>query len=271
MRPGFELARPFGLASECALRGELGRKWTRASARGAYRERRLEAEWTQAFPSGARYDLILRSEDRRYAKSDTLTPSYVEAALDGNLEVPVPLTFRAQFKPSLRRVRYTPPDSLIFRDNWTAEGVLQIEASLARLRGHEEEAAIEGRDWTWSAGVKGGVLRNRKTRDSDHGTFGGILQLARENGDGIWLDLTCEAGRRSYRVSGGSRGLQFEGINIALSGTDYSFVSVSAVAEAPLPRGMRLELFGLADREKHSDRADDFSLWSFTAALVRTF
>ncbi len=271
VRPSFELARPIGWSGQLALRGGLGQRWVVDHALGAYRERWVEGEWSQALRPFDHVGLTVRTERRSYSLSDTLTPSYEETAIEGNAAIPMPFRLRLRLDPEFRRTAYTPEDSLVFRDDWTVEGTVKLEASLDRLRGEDEGEEASGNDWTLSLGGRFAALRNRTAHDSDYDAAGGLLGLTRTSLHGFWIDLTGEAGRRTYRVSGGSHGILFEGINISLSGTDYTYLSSSLLAEAPLKYGLKLELFGLIDQEYHTARSDDFGLWSFTTGLVRSF
>jgi len=53
-----------------------------------------------------------------------------------------------------------------------------------------------------------------------------------------------------------------------VSGTDYEFASLSFLGHAALGRRVRLELFGLFDRELHRERADDFHAVGVHRALT---
>src|SRR5512140_2370665 len=107
------------------------------------------------------------------------------------------------------------------------------------------------------------LLRNRRIESADYRSWSVLAGFARTPGDAAWGDLTVEAGRRDYR-GGTSAAVAYQGFNLSLRGTDYTFVSGSLLGDADLSSRLRLEFFVLADVELHSDRNDDFSLWTGT-------
>jgi len=271
-RPSLELRRPFGWAGGASLRAGLGRKWTHGSALGAYQERWGEAEWHH-FGSGRRqYELRARTESRRYLRARTVIPSYDEARLEAAATIPLERRFRLHVAPKLFRAAFAADDSLVYRDHVSGELLVRLESGLRDWRGGTpagEDSLLDPPDWLVRAGARLGWLRNERVREADHASASFVAGCARESLGGFWLDLSGEVGRRDYRRSSGTGTLVFEGLQISIAGTDYTFVSLSLVGQADLGRKLRLEAFGLYDRELHRAAADDFSLWAFTMALTR--
>jgi hypothetical protein len=271
IRPAADLGRTLGPAGDITLRGGLGRKTTPDRSVGAYTEEWGEVEWTRWADLDRSWSVRLRSETRDYGQADSLTPSYEEGSLEGELELSGPWKLRTRLQPSTRRVRYA-ADSEVFQDHWAAEGTLRLEAGWRDLVGKRNGSGVaDPSNWSFSLGGKGGLLRNRSHRESDYHALSVLTGVSRDASKRFWLDWTAELGRRSYRVSGGSRGLVFEGLNISLSGTDYAFISSTLLAELRFWPALSVEVFGMVDQEIHSSSQDDFSLASFTLSLTRTF
>lgn len=270
LRPSLDLRRPLGQAGDLVLRVGGAKKDTGGRAVGAYTGRWVEAEWIQWGSLDHAWNLRLRSEARGYGTGDTLTPSYDESELEADVELDGPWRLRTRFRPMARRIEYA-VDSEIFRDHWAAEGMLRAEASWRELLGKEDLPDLAAGDWSVSLGGKAGLLQHETRSDSNYHTLSALAGVSRDATERVWLDWTCEAGRRTYRVSGGTKGLVFEGLNISLSGTDYTFFSSSVLAEAELWSGLKAEAFGMVDHEVHGESEDDFSLWSFTFSLTRSF
>lgn len=269
-RPSAEIGRRHAGAGDLALRAGFNRKWTFRNARGAFDGPWAEAEWGRWFGFSHHAGLLIRDESRVYARSDSLTPSFQETRVEGRLEVSSPWRLRTSVLPRWSRTSYQ-VESEIFRDHWSGEVLVRCEAALQDIaRGGD---IVPGNDpgWNVSLGSRLAMRLSDRRHDSDHRSAGGVIGLSRDAGGRFWVDLAGEAGRRVHRVSGGSRSLVFEGLSISLSGTDYTYVNATVLAEALLGAGIRCELFGMYDQEFHSEAADDFALWSFNVSLTRAF
>jgi hypothetical protein len=290
IRPSLQLRRPLGWTGEVALRAGIGVKSAPDSGSGEYRERWLEGEWTTFSFRGLQAGLRVRSEGRSYSPEVTVLPSYEEFAAEGEMELPVFRRLRLRLAPSLRRVAYASDDSLVFRDNDTGELLVRLEAPLggggggedgdARGRDESVETTAEGVGpgsfdlpgaWTLHGGLRYTLLRNERVRDADYRAGSLLLGGGRDATSSWWFDASGEVGRRDYRRSGAGGSLVFEGYDISVTGTDYTFVSFSLLGQLAMPRRLRVDLFGLVDRELHAKEEDDFSLWALTVSLTRGF
>ncbi len=269
-RPSVELGRRSRYTGDLTARTGVGRKWTRRDARGAYDGAWVEAEWMRWIGFANHAGLLVRHESRSYARSDSLTPSHRESRIEGRMEVSAPWRLRTSLHPRWSRTLYE-FDSQVFQDNRSGEVLLRMEASLRDLAGRGDVLPGPEPDWNVSLGSRLGIRRSDRRHDSDYMSAGGLFGLSRDAGGRFWFDLTGEAGRRVYRVSGGSRNLVFEGLNISLSGTDYTYLNGTFIAETRLGAGFRCDIFGMYDQEFHVEPADDFALWSFNVSLTRVF
>jgi hypothetical protein len=107
--------------------------------------------------------------------------------------------------------------------------------------------------------------------DATFDSYGGILGVAREGSDEFWFDLRVEAGRRAYRNGSGTGSLVFEGLNLSLASSDYTYVQSSLLLEwTPIP-WVRTEAFLQWDEELHDVSTDDFRLWMISLSVSHPF
>lgn len=299
VRPRLQIRRDLGWRGDLSLEGGLTAK---RADRGtsSYDRPWLELGFRYAFPRERTLDLALRTETRRYLESDSLRPTLHEDELRARGTVPLSSRSRTEWMVALHDLQYGTSSS-VFRDHLSGEveGLVSFELGAPKpsstrdplleiplesltdslllelaLGPVEEELDLD--DWMRPRlrigfGARAEALQNEESRRGDYDEFAAVATFARDAISGVWFDLRAEAGRRDYRGSGPRGGLIFEGLDLSLTGTDYRFVSATALAEVPLPYSLLISGFGQFDREWHDESADDFELWLFTLSLTRKF
>lgn len=271
LRGWLQLRRDLGWRGSLSVRGGIDRKEIDADAAGAYRSSWVEGDWNPLWTGRRQLGLTCRAESRRYAETDSLTPSYQENTLNLRAESPLLGPVTSLLEVDGKVIAYA-IDSSVFRDHWQAKATLRFEIDPG---GGAEELAggipLDIRTWSLSAGPGYELLRNERVPATDYDALSFLFGASRDATRRLWFDLAGEVGRRRYRSPSEAQGIAFEGLDLSLTGTDYTFVSTSLLAETKLPAGTRLKLFGQFDREIHESRADDFTLWALTASLTREF
>ncbi|MCA9754284.1 MAG: hypothetical protein KDA27_00670 [Candidatus Eisenbacteria bacterium] len=125
--------------------------------------------------------------------------------------------------------------------------------------------------WYTEIGAFGSGSVGETSDLGDYTEVGGRASAGRQGGERLWLDLSLGLGRRDYLRAGSATDLVFEGFDFSLSGSDYTFLELSALGEVSLPGALSLELFGQYEDQWHDESADDFRLWILTVSLTRKF
>lgn len=305
VRPRSEIRYDLGWRGDLSLEGGLTAKRAERGS-SSYDRPWLEMGFRYAFPHDRTIDLAVRTETRRYLESDSLRPTLHEEELRGRWTIPFSTRWRTEWILGLHDLQYAMGSS-VFRDHASGEieGLVSFDIGGS---GTAEKSEVEDRsggdealgsladsllmglqlDDPMSAGdldldeflrpklwfgwgLRAEALQNEDSRRGDYDELAGVVTLARDATSGTWFDLRAEAGRRDYRGSGARGDLIFEGLDLSLTGTDYRFISTTALLEVPAPFSLSVSGFGQYDREWHDVRADDFELWLLTLSLTRKF
>ncbi len=265
------------LGSSFELRGAGGYrdKTATSSSVGSYGAGWGELELTGSSLAGHRGSLSLRIEDRSYASDTTGVPSSVELSCDGRYSRRLTDRLRPYLQQRFERETYDRPEG-IFQDHdaWEAE----IGADFfPRGAADADLAAMDAGSWRLRIGGAYEIFRTEEIGedliafDSTFDSFGGLLGLAREGGSRLWFDFTLESGRREYRNSGESGSFVFEGLNLSLASSDYTYVSTTLIAQWSPSSAIRTEAFLEWDGEYHDRSQDDFHIWIINVAVTRPF
>ena len=274
VRPSVELRRVLGPGEALRLRGEVGRKWSTEGGSGSYSDRWGEVAWSRQTGRFDQIEIALRTGGRRYPDRASTIPAYEESSADGAASVPLGARFSLASGARVDRVSYAADDSLVFQDHWAGELTVSVESSWRRLMGRSPEGSLEeelGADWTGSLGMRVGALKNEASADLDRKEYALFANIGREPLTSLWFDLTAAWGRRTYRNDTAGGGWTLDTVDLSIVRTDHTFLSATFLGEAGLWGGVNLEIFGLLERERHADRADDYQLWLASVALVRRF
>ena len=299
VRPRAEIRHDLGWRGDVSLEGGVTAK---RADRGtsSYDRPWLELGFRYAFPRDRTLDVALRTETRRYLEADSLRPTLHEDELRARGTFPLFSGSRTEWIVALHDLQYGTSSS-VFRDHASGEieGLLSFELGAAEPSPARDplldvplesladslllELALDPTadeldldDWLrpklrLGFGARAEALQNEQSRRGDYDELAAVATFARDAISEVWFDLRAEAGRRDYRGSGPRGGLIFEGLDLSLTGTDYRFISATALLEVPIPYSLLLSGFGQFDREWHDERADDFELWLLTLSLTRKF
>ncbi|MDM7917032.1 MAG: hypothetical protein QUU85_17460 [Candidatus Eisenbacteria bacterium] len=242
----------------------------------SYDSRLGELSAEGAVGSRGRIDLTVRLEDREYEHPEIGIPSSRTAGLEGRFERSIGSRLRPYVDQRWEREDYRGGDSAsAFVDYWRWEGQAGTDITLGASNDPVLGIAL-GPDWRLRAGARGEVLRTSSpSADSlsilaDYDSFGGLLGLAKEGAERFWFDATVEVGRRDYHGSA-SGSLVFEGLNLSLASSDFTYLRTTLLAQwAPIP-WVRGEAFIQWDEEFHERSIDDFRLWILNVSLTHPF
>lgn len=222
-------------------------------------------------------DAVARIEDRTYKKNHAGIPSSIQTNLSARYDLHASRVFRPYVEQGIELEDYR-TESGIFQDHqsWTTEAGTDL--FVRRLQA--EEGSIEAElapDWRLRFGGKSEIFR-ASAEDADSIAFlpafnslGVVTGIAREGGDSFWCDLTFEAGRRLYRSHSSTQQLVFEGLNLSLASSDYTYLSASVMAQwTPVP-WIRAEAFVQWDDERHDRPQDNYRLWIANVSLTYPF
>ncbi|MBU1947723.1 MAG: hypothetical protein KJ927_03320, partial [Candidatus Eisenbacteria bacterium] len=84
-----------------------------------------------------------------------------------------------------------------------------------------------------------------------------------------WFNATTRWGRRDYTEASSSQIIVFEGYNLSLARSDYTFASLSLLGDVELGWGLSIEGFLQYDLEWHDSADDDFKLSTLTLRIAR--
>lgn len=273
-RPNLELSRAFGWTGYVRTRGGINRRET-SSGSSSYDARYLELGGSFGVRHPWRFEL--RSESRAYDEADSLSPSFHEGRADlyGERQLHPALTAIGELE--YQDTQYS-IDSSVYRDNRRVDVSARLATDPARWTQPGDAATATGDldaltallqpAWTLALGARYVRLRYEETRPDDFDAWSLLLGLGRDGTASTWFDGTLEWGRRTYRTEQSALDLVFEGLNLNLSGTNYTFVSASVLGEAALYGPLRFTVFSQLDKEFHSDESDDFLLWIVTSSLI---
>ncbi len=277
LRGHAELRRTMGRDLE--LRGQVGYRHKDAlgSRIGSYDAWIAETESDGTLGWSDRVLLLLRAEDRNHAADTLGIPSSRLAEVTARYEV----ARRDWIRPyTEHRFEWQTYDAAsdIFRDHhgWSGEVGTELLWDASRgLRGSRRDD--DSPDLRLRLGGQVEVFRSKATAtdtlaiDSTFDSYGGVLGIAREGSEEFWFDVSVEAGRRDYRNEAGSGSLVFEGLNLSLASTDYTYVHTSLLLDwAPAP-WVRTEAFLQWDEELHEVSTDDFRLWMVSLSITHPF
>jgi hypothetical protein len=275
-RGQLELRRAIGWTAE--IRGLAGarHKDALASRVGSYDSWFGQIESDVGMGTQRRLELLGRIEDRTYVADTLGIPSSRGYELSGRYEHGLEV-IDPYVQQELDWQDYRGP-SEIFQDHrlWKSEiGVDMFENAL--LGRSEETTPVLRPDVRLRIGGEYTLFQSDRAEtdslsfDSTYDSYGGILGLAREGSETFWFDLDLGAGRREYRNGAGSQGLVFEGLNLSLSSSDYTYLRASLLLDwVPMTR-IRAEALAQWEQELHDRSEDDFRLLIFNVSLTYRF
>lgn len=274
LRGQAELRRDLGGSLELRSSGGWRDKTAMRSSVGSYGAGWGELELSGSTWRGDRGDVSLRVESRSYSSDSLGVPSSVEYLCDGRYERRVNRWLRPYSVQRIEREEYEEPYG-IFQDHgaWEAE----IGTDLFPWEGADPDTAALASSWRIRLGGVYEIFRasgqsdSLTSFDSTFDRFGGVIAIAREGIGALWFDLSVESGRREYRNSAAGGTYVFEGLNLSLASSDYTYLRSTLIAQwSPSPR-LRAEAFLQWDAEYHDRSDDDFHLWILNVALTHPF
>ncbi len=152
------------------------------------------------------------------------------------------------------RLRYDAPDSVLFFDSDVDRVTLQPELSFGA--------------WTVRLGPRGEWLRSPASPDEEYREIAGVLDVEWAPGGG-WWSLTPIAGWREYSddTVAGADGTQ----PTPSARSSYAFYELNALADQPVPLGLRVRLLGTGRVERHTDSAEDAASLYISCEVRRLF
>jgi hypothetical protein len=155
---------------------------------------------------------------------------------------------------TLQRLRYDEPDSALFFD---------YDVDRVQLAPEYPFGA-----WTVRLGPRVEWLRSPTTRDEEYRELAGVLDVEWAPRGG-WWSVTPVAGRRDYSddTVAGADGTQ----PTPATRSSYTFVELNALADQPVPLGLRLRLLGTGRLERHTDAAEDAGSLYISCEVRRLF
>jgi hypothetical protein len=279
LRGRLELGRDLGSRMEVRALGEYRRKEAFDSGVESYDERAGEIEMNGDPRDGDRLDTDVRFEDRTYRSDQLGIPSSDIGTASARYELRASEVFRPHVDTSFEKQNYR-GESGIFQDNQSWKAELGTDILLNKLSHHAVEDTLSGllaADWRLRIGGTTEIFRASSV-DADSASFlpafnsfGGVAGIAREGGDSFWFDLRVEAGRRVYRDHLDTLHLVFEGLNLSLASSDYTYLGASFLCEWNPVQWLRAEAFVQWDDEVHDSSQDDFRLWIANLSLTYPF
>jgi hypothetical protein len=277
LRGHLQLRRAFGLDRE--VRGLAGYRHKSAlgSSTGSYDAWFGEIETDAGIGSRQRFGASGRVEDRAY-EADTLgIPSSRLYEVAGRYQGRLTPAARPFLQQEFEWQDYRGP-SEIFLDHrqWKAETGADFSLSAWRGRGDEQDGILRP-DFKIRLGGQYELFRSTRSEsdslsfDSTYDSYGAIAGLAREGSDAFWFDLDLGAGRREYRNGSGSAGLVFEGLNLSLASSDYTYLRASLLLDWAPSSWIRTEALLQWDQELHDRGEDDFRLWIVNLSVTHPF
>jgi len=256
-RTGLRVRRTWGWGREIGVETQWASKWMQEGATGDYESGEVRFDFDWEFDLRTPLSVSYALERRNYTGERTLTDSYWEH--DAQLRFTHDFTDRWGFesRAAFRSVDYDSTGSIFF-DNRILSGQI-----LARRR--------LGSSWTVKLGPGGGWLD--APSDAAFGSYRtghGQLELAFEPIGRLWFHATGRVGRRDYQGEGESQVVSFEGYNLGLTTSDYTFTSLSFLGAAEVTWGIAVEFFLQYDDERHDRPEDDFSLTLLTLRVSRS-
>jgi hypothetical protein len=208
-------------------------------------------DWGDRMPVSLQYGVARRD----YDDAGNLTDSYWEQALDLFASRRLDPSWSTETRWGLRGIDYDGSGS-VFQDTRSVEGRLLVERRL-------------GSDWAVKAGPGGGLLWERGGGGSYRtGRF--RLEVSYEPLGSFWWHAGGDVGRRDYAEDVEAELLVFEGYNLSLTRSDYTFASLSLLGDAEIGwGGLAVELFLQHDVERHAVPEDDVSLTLWTMRITR--
>lgn len=277
LRGHAELRRTVG--REFELRGQLSyrHKDALASRIGSYGAWTTEAEAGGPLRWGDRVRLLLRTEHRTHAGDTLGIPSSRLTEVTARYEIPRRASFRPYTEHGFTWQDYRGP-SEIFQDHHEWKGEVGTDLFFNALRGNrgagdeEPDPGLRLR-----AGGQYELLRSDTSASgslavaSTFDSYGGVLGFAREGSDAFWFDLQVEAGRRIYRNGQGADNLVFEGLNLSLTSSNYTYLHSSLLLDWTPKPWVTTEAFLQWDEELHHDLTDNFRLWMVSLSVSHPF
>lgn len=278
LRSQLELRRDLGSSLQIRGAGGWRDKTAMRSSVSSYSAGWGEVELSGSTLLGTRGDLSLRIEDRSYsAAGDSAgVPSSLEYSGDGSLERRLNRWLRPYARQRVEIEDYEETRG-IFQDHrsWEAEVGTDL---YPWERASSDTAAFSLYSSSWRIRLGGVYEIFRVDEDEDllsfdatFDRFGGVVGLAREGAGSIWFDWSVESGRREYRNSSEGETLVFEGLNLSLASSDFTYLRTTLIAQWAPAVPLRTEVFLQWDAEYHDRSADDFHLWIVNVAVTRPF
>jgi hypothetical protein len=267
------------LGSSGEIRGLAGfrHKDALGSTVGTYDAWFGELETDAGSGTRQRIDILSRVEDRTYVADTLGIPSSRIYELSTRYERRLAPAARPYVEQEFEWQDYRGP-SEIFRDHrqWKFEAGTDIFRNALRDSGDGVEDGLHP-DFRMRLGGQFELFRSDQAEsdslsfDSTYDSYGAILGLAREGSESFWFDVGLRAGRREYRNGPGSAGLVFEGLNLSLASSDYTYLRASLLLEWIPESWIRTEALLQWDEELHDKSEDDFRLWIVNISVTHPF
>lgn len=275
-RGQLELRRPIGWTAE--IRGLAGarHKDALASRIGSYDSWFGQIESDVGMGTTRRIEFLGRAEDRTYVADTLGIPSSRVYELSGRYDCILRGT-HPYILQELETQDYRGP-SEIFLDHRQWKSEIGVDLFENRAAEAADQASLALRpDIRLRIGGEYTLFRSDRAEtdslsfDSTYDSYGGILGLAREGSETFWFDLDVGAGRREYRNGPGSQGLVFEGLNLSLSSSDYTYLRGSLLLDWVPLTWIGAEALVQWEQELHDRGEDDFRLLIFNLSLTYRF
>lgn len=261
------------------VRALAGYRHKEADKPRTYDEKIGEIEANGEPRSGDRFDATVTIEDRDYRENGAVIPSFVLGTIAARYDLRLSDPVRPYLDQTLEAQSFH-QNSGIFQDyqRWQVETGTDI--FLNRL-GHgvpdEGSMGLLSADWRVRVGATAEIFRASSV-DADSASFlpaydsiGGVVGIAREGGENLWLDLGFRAGRRIYRTHPEALHLVYEGLNLSLASSDYTYMSASVLLQWNPIHWLRADAFMQWDDEVHDLKQDNFRLWIANISLTHPF
>ena len=277
-RGHLQLRRDFGRRIELRALGGYRRKSSFGGSRiGSYDSRIGELEADGNVREHDHIEAVVRIEDRSYMRDRSGIPSSILTNLSARYDLQASGAVRPYMEQGLELQNYR-IESGIFQDHqsWTTEAGTDL--FIRRPQADDDSIGVDlAPDWRLRLGGRSEIFRASAV-DADSiaflpafDSFGVVTGLAREGGDFFWCDLTFEVGRRLYRDHSSAQQLVFEGLNLSLASSDYTYLNASAMVQwTPVP-WIRAEAIVQWDDERHDRPQDNFRIWIANLSLTHPF
>jgi hypothetical protein len=279
LRGHVQLSRDIGSRMEIRTLGGYRHKDAYSSDIGTYDEGTGEIELSGEPRTGDRLDATAEVEDRSYRSDRLGVPSSVLATFTSRYELRASDPLHPYLDSTIEAQNYR-GESGIFQDHHSWKAEVGTDIFLSRLRRPAVgDTLIDGLPTDWRLRIGGTTeIFRASSVDADSASFlpafnsfGGVMGIAREGGESFWFDLSVEAGRRVYRDHVDTLHLVFEGLNLSLASSDYTYLSASLLAQWTPVHWLRAEAFVQLDDERHDQKQDNFRLWIANLSLTYPF